>query len=93
MGIITFYKIPAPYAMGETMIEVYGGENEGWSEWRINEGGKVKQDTGTEGNGSLRGRQYGSPEIALRDALMVATGLDDPHAEEMRRIEGKGLES
>ncbi len=37
-NITTFYRIPAPYSMGDTFIEVWG---------------------------------YGSPEIALRDALIA----------------------
>lgn len=73
MSETTFYKIPAPYSM-DGFIEVYGGDGEGWSEWRIIDGqGKTVQDTGRECTGSFRGRQYGSPEIALRDALIAAS--------------------
>lgn len=77
--IKTFYSIPAPYAMGDTMIEVYGDRDMGWYEWRVLAGGKVQQDTGTEGSSHIRGRQYGSAEVALRDALMVMSDLGDPH--------------
>lgn len=71
MATIVFYKVNVPYSM-DTVIEVYGGDGEGWSEWRIVDGqGKTVQDTGREGTGSFRGRQYGSPEIALRDALIA----------------------
>jgi len=89
MSTKTFYKIPAPYTSDHT-IEVYGDGDNGWYEWRTIEGDTVTQDTGTDGTGSFRGRQYGSPEIALRDALMVMSGLDDPHLLEMQRIEGEG---
>ena len=79
-NITTFYSIPAPYSMnGDTMIEVYGDGNMGWYEWRVLAGDKVQQDTGTEGSSHLRGRQYGSAEVALRDALMVMSDLGDPH--------------
>lgn len=57
------YSIPAPYSMGGTMIEVYGAPENGWYEWRVIEGGKVLRDTKDQG--------YGSPEIALRDALIA----------------------
>lgn len=70
-NITTFYSIPAPYAMGDTMIEVYGDGDMGWYEWRVLAGGEVQQDTGTEGSTHIRGRQYGSAEIALRDALVA----------------------
>lgn len=65
----TIYSIPAPYYL-DAVIEVYGDPENVWYEWRIVDGGRVVQDSGTEG------RQYGQAEIALRDALMVATGLD-----------------
>lgn len=80
MSVITLYRIPAPYSAGDTMIEVYGGDGEGWCEWRIlGVDGRIQQDTGTEGTGSIRGRQYGSAEIALRDALMAASDQTDPY--------------
>lgn len=63
MTTTTLYKIPAPYSMGDTMIEVYGDGEMGWYEWRVIEGGKVLRDTKDQG--------YGSPEIALRDALIA----------------------
>lgn len=91
-NIIIFHKVDAPYSM-DAVIEVYGGDGEGWSEWRIVDGaGETVQDTGTEGAGTFRGRQYGSPEIALRDALMVASGLDDPHQLEMQRVQNDSPE-
>jgi len=66
------YKIPVPYSM-DAMIEVYGEPENAWYEWRVIEAGKVGKDTGREGEGSFRGRQYGSAEIALRDALIDTT--------------------
>lgn len=71
-NITIFYSIPAPYSMnGDIMIEVYGDGDMGWYEWRVLAGGKVQQDTGTEGSSHIHGRQYGSAEIALRDALVA----------------------
>jgi len=49
--------------MGDAMIEVYGDPENAWYEWRVIEGGKVQRDTKDQG--------YGSPEIALRDALIA----------------------
>ena len=62
----TIYTIPAPDSLSAT-IEVYGDPENAWYEWRIRDGERVIHDTG--------GRQYGQAEIALRDALMYATGL------------------
>lgn len=69
--IKTIYTIPSPDSM-TSMIEVYGDPENAWYEWRIIDGGRAVRDTGTEG---LQGRQYGQAEIALRDALMAASGL------------------
>lgn len=69
----TIYTIPAPDSLGA--IEVYGEPENAWYEWRIIDGGRTVRDTGTEGHGAFQGRQYGQPEIALRDALMEASGL------------------
>ncbi len=63
MTTTTLYKIPVPYSMGDAMIEVYGEPENAWYEWRVIEGGKVQRDTKDQG--------YGSPEIALRDALIA----------------------
>jgi hypothetical protein len=68
------YTIPAPDSLSAT-IEVYGDPENAWYEWRIREGERVRRDTGTEGRAGFEGRQYGQAEIALRDALMYATGL------------------
>lgn len=73
----TIYTIPAPDSLG-AMIEVYGEPENAWYEWRILDGGHIVQDTGKEGHAAFEGRQYGQAEIALRDALMVASGLPDP---------------
>lgn len=75
----TIYSIPAPDSLG-AVIEVYGEPENSWYEWRILEGGKAIKDTGKEGHSAFKGRQYGQAEIALRDALMVASGLADPNA-------------
>jgi hypothetical protein len=72
----TIYTLPAPDSMSAT-IEVYGDPDNAWYEWRILDGGRTVQDTGTEGHGAFRGRQYGQAEIALRDALMAASGMED----------------
>lgn len=58
----TIYKIPAPYSK-DRMIEVYGDPDNGWYEWRVVTAGRIERDTKEEG--------YGSPEIALRDALVA----------------------
>ena len=73
----TLYRIPAPDSR-PAEIEVYGEPENAWYEWRIIDGGRIVQDTGTEGYAAFQGRQYGQAEIALRDALMVASGLADP---------------
>lgn len=65
MDTTTLYKIPAPYGMGKRMIEVYGEPDMGWYEWRIVTDGKIELDTKDKG--------YGSPEIALRDALIATS--------------------
>ena len=77
----TVYTIPAPDSL-VAIIEVYGVPDMGYYEWRILDGGRVVQDTGTEGHSAFQGRQYGQAEIALRDALMVASGLKDGHTME-----------
>lgn len=60
----TFYTVPDPYSSTRT-IEVYGDGEMGWYEWRIVEHGKTLQDT--------KERGYGSPEFALRDALIAVS--------------------
>lgn len=64
------YTVNHPF-ITEGRIEVYGEADMGWYEWRIIDKGAVSHDTAREGNG--QGLGYGSPEIALRDALVVAT--------------------
>lgn len=59
------YRVPTPYSMGEAMIEVYGDPENAWYEWRIVVAGRIERDTKDQG--------YGSPEIALRDALIEAS--------------------
>lgn len=44
----TIYSIPAPDYL-YAVIEVYGDPENGWYEWRIVDGGRVVQDSGTEG--------------------------------------------
>jgi len=74
----TVYTIPAPDSLN-AQIEVYGEPENAWYEWRIIiDGGGTVRDTGTEGHGPFQGRQYGQAEIALRDALMFASGLPVP---------------
>lgn len=71
----TIYAMPAPDSMS-AMIEVYGDPENAWYEWRIIDGGRTVLDTGAEGHNTFQGRQYGQAEIALRDALMFATGIE-----------------
>jgi len=77
----TIYTIPAPDSMSAT-IEVYGDPDNAWYEWRILDGGRTVRDTGKEGHSAFQGRQYGQAEIALRDALMFASGLKDGYTME-----------
>ena len=77
------YRVPAPYNDG--MIEVYGDPENAWYEWRILADERIVQDTGVEA------RQYGQAEIALRDALMVASGLEDGYTTQCARSRGPGM--
>lgn len=70
MATTVLYRIEHPYTTG-AQIEVYGERDMGWYEWRVIANGTVRSDTGLEENG--RGRGYGIPEIALRDALVAET--------------------
>jgi len=67
-----FYRVPSPNSM-TAVIEVYGSHDQAWSEFRIIDNSRVLIDTGDEGHHAFKGRQYGQPEIALRDALIYAT--------------------
>lgn len=59
------YTIPVPF-QGDDLIEVYGQPDMGWYEWRvITPNGKILHDSKNMG--------YGSPGIALRDALIELT--------------------
>lgn len=66
--IKTIYSVPAPYSM-TSVVEVYGDPDNGWYEFRLIDSGRVVFDTGT-----FQGREYGNSEIALRDALVHASG-------------------
>ncbi len=70
--IKTLYRIPAPNSFSAE-IEVYGDPQNAWYEWRIIDSGIFVKDTINDG----QGRQYGQAEIALRDALMFSSGVDD----------------
>lgn len=59
MTIETLHRIDRPFAEGT--IEVYGEPDMGWYEWRIVSRGEIIHDTCDAG--------YGSPALALRDAL------------------------
>lgn len=59
------YSIPSPYD-GRFRVEVYGEPDMGWYEWRmVGADGRTQRDS--------KDRGYGSPEIALRDALVEAS--------------------
>jgi len=81
--IHTIYKIPAPDSMHQ-VIEIYGDRAQAWYEYRVLDGttGAVILDTASEGS---FGRQYGQPEIALRDALMHCTGMADGYTQDAER--------
>ncbi len=67
MSTEVIYRVDQPFSEG--VIEVYGEADMGWYEWRVIENGKTLHDTGrADGYGGM-GMQYGSPGIALRDAL------------------------
>ena len=62
---MVIHRIDRPYAAG--VVEVYGEPDMGWYEWRIVDAqGAVLEDSG---RGGQYGQQYGSPAIALRDAI------------------------
>lgn len=66
------YRVPVPFR--DDVIEVYAAEDS--HEWRVvDPGGAVRHDTGQTDNGA--GVGYGSPELALRQALIAA--YSDPH--------------
>jgi len=58
------YRVDRHDADGD--IEVYGDPSAGWYEWRVVVRGEVIEDSGRCGR---YGTQYGSPALALRDAL------------------------
>lgn len=62
----TVYTIPSPDSTS-SVIEVYGDAENASYEWRIVSGKRVVRD-------SLNA-MYGQAEIALRDALMFASGV------------------
>ena len=65
------------------VIEIYGDRGQAWYEYRVLDGtGTVIVDTGAEGS---FGRQYGQPEVALRDALMWSTGMADGYTQDAER--------
>ncbi len=72
--IRAIYTVPAPDSVGAG-IEIYGEPENAWYEWRVIDGGCTVRDTGTEGHSAFQRHQYGQAEIALRDALMFASGL------------------
>lgn len=74
----TIYSVPSPGCDGG-LVDVYGVPSQGWYEFRVIHNGEVVSDTGLESSVAFQGRQYGSPESALRDALMVASDLPDPY--------------
>lgn len=90
-NIKTIYRIRSPYGMvvidSQIFLEVYGDGEMGWYEWRILHAGEVDIDTGQETHHGSMGRQYGSPEIALRDALCVITDMPDPYLEDMKQYD------
>ncbi|MBZ9540516.1 hypothetical protein [Modicisalibacter tunisiensis] len=72
MSTEVLHRIDRPFANG--VIEVYGEPDMGWYEWRILERGAVIHDT--------RDAGYGSPGIALRDALNHDEPLHQGSAQE-----------
>lgn len=69
-SIITeFYRVNQPWSAGGLLI-VFGDGEMGWYDWMaINAAGKLLHRTAD---------QYGSPEVALRDALIWATSDSGP---------------
>ena len=68
-----FYTSRAPYSMEDRRIEVYGDGDMGWYEWRVIENGRIVHDTSAQG--------YGSPEVALRDALSAELARTAPEGD------------
>jgi len=80
MATKIIHRIPSPYT-DMRMIEVYGDPDNFKYEWRVVlPGGRPLYDTGAENKGT--GRVYGIPEVALRDALIAETGVDQLHLEQ-----------
>lgn len=68
LGYREFYNIQQPYTNGRVIV--YGDGEMGWYDYVL-----VDSQGLTE---SRSGLQYGSPEIALRDALIEASGDGTP---------------
>ena len=63
-----YHRIETGMRLGspDPIIEVYGDGANGWYEWRLMKRGQIEHDT--------RDMGYGSPEVALRDALCYVYG-------------------
>ena len=75
---ITTHIVKFPHD-SEKLIEVYGEIESADYEWLFKTiDNVIIKDTINDGEKNWPGRHYGSAEIALRDALMVASGMPDP---------------
>ena len=67
----------------DSRIVVYGDGEMGWYAWQLRRGGQVVQDDPDAG--------YGSPEVALRDALIEVYGM--PQQQELDALMQRGPET
>jgi len=69
-GHPAIYDVPVD-AGPDSRIVVYGDPSMGWYAYQLRRGGQVVQDDPDAG--------YGSPEVALRDALIEVYGMPQQH--------------
>ncbi len=81
-GHPALYDVPVD-AGPDSRLVVYGDGSMGWYAWQLRRGGQVVQDDPDAG--------YGSPEVALRDALIEVYGM--PQQQELDALMQRGPET
>ena len=81
-GHPAIYDVPVD-AGPDSRIVVYGDGEMGWYAWQLRRGGQVVQDDPDAG--------YGSPEVALRDALIEVYGM--PQQQELDALMQRGQQT